>query len=85
MVLLILIFNILAWFFKPSASVTCSTCHYAVGFIDGLLVNNKTEKLIEDAVEKLCGYLPAGFKNEVSSYFFNSSNVISFEVHLKFI
>ncbi|XP_066927555.1 saposin-C-like [Clytia hemisphaerica] len=52
-----------AWFF-PTKEVSCKACQYAVGYLDGLLVSDKSEKAIEAAVEKLCTYFPDVFKNE---------------------
>lgn len=42
-------------------------CKAAVSYIDGILEKNATEAEIEEAVRKVCNFLPDSYKTEVSS------------------
>ncbi|XP_044069252.1 prosaposin isoform X2 [Siniperca chuatsi] len=42
----------------------CEVCKMAVGYIDGILEKNATEAQIEEAVRKVCSFLPDSFQTE---------------------
>ncbi|KAK7902200.1 hypothetical protein WMY93_018969 [Mugilogobius chulae] len=42
----------------------CDVCKLAVNYIDGILEQNATEAQIEEAVKKVCNFLPDAFKDE---------------------
>lgn len=42
-------------------------CKMAVRYIDGILEKNATEAQIEEAVRKVCNFLPDAFQSEVST------------------
>nr|XP_033956933.1 prosaposin isoform X1 [Pseudochaenichthys georgianus] len=42
----------------------CQVCKLAVGYIDGILEKNATEAQIEEAVKKVCSFLPDSFQTE---------------------
>ncbi|XP_023819351.1 prosaposin isoform X2 [Oryzias latipes] len=42
----------------------CEVCKMAVGYIDGILEKNATEAEIEEAVKKVCSFLPDAYKTE---------------------
>ncbi|KAM3863255.1 prosaposin [Diretmus argenteus] len=42
----------------------CAVCKTAVGYIDGILEQNATEAEIEDAVRKVCSFLPDSMQTE---------------------
>ncbi|XP_017319186.1 prosaposin [Ictalurus punctatus] len=42
----------------------CDVCKMAVRYIDGILEQNATEAQIEDAVKKVCNFLPDEFKTQ---------------------
>uniref|UniRef100_A0A8C9W194 Prosaposin n=1 Tax=Scleropages formosus TaxID=113540 RepID=A0A8C9W194_SCLFO len=42
----------------------CEVCKMAVRYIDGFLEQNATEAEIEDAVKKVCNFLPDSYKEE---------------------
>uniref|UniRef100_A0A8C7YZF8 Prosaposin n=1 Tax=Oryzias sinensis TaxID=183150 RepID=A0A8C7YZF8_9TELE len=42
----------------------CDVCKMAVGYIDGILEKNATEAEIEEAVKKVCSFLPDAYKTE---------------------
>lgn len=42
----------------------------AVNYIDGILEQNATEAQIEEAVRKVCSFLPSSYRGEVSSWIF---------------
>lgn len=43
----------------------CEVCKMAVTYIDGILEKNATEAQIEDAVRKVCSFLPDSLQGEV--------------------
>lgn len=43
----------------------CDVCKMAVRYIDGILEQNATEAQIEEAVRKVCNFLPDSVKTEV--------------------
>lgn len=43
----------------------CEVCKMAVGYIDGILEKNATETEIEEAVKKVCSFLPDAYRTEV--------------------
>lgn len=43
----------------------CDVCKMAVRYIDGILEQNATEAEIEDAVRKVCNFLPESVRTEV--------------------
>lgn len=43
----------------------CDVCKMAVRYIDGILEQNATEAEIEDAVRKVCSFLPESVRTEV--------------------
>lgn len=47
----------------------CDVCKMAVRYIDGLLEQNATEAEIEEAVKKVCNFLPDAYKQEASTIF----------------
>ena len=53
--------------FPSLGDIECSACKYVVKYLDGMLVSNKTETAIVNAVERLCGYMPNVIENEVSN------------------
>ena len=44
----------------------CDVCKMAVRYIDGILEQNATEAQIEDAVRKVCNFMPASVRTEVT-------------------
>lgn len=48
----------------------CKVCKMAVNYIDGILEKNATEAQIEEAVRKVCSFLPDSLQTEVSSCIF---------------
>lgn len=44
----------------------CEVCKMAMSYIDGILQKNATEQEIEEAVKKVCSFLPDSYKTEVS-------------------
>ncbi|XP_054885568.1 prosaposin [Poeciliopsis prolifica] len=42
----------------------CDVCKMAVSYIDGILEKNATEQEIEEAVKKVCSFLPDSYKTE---------------------
>ncbi|XP_033835794.1 prosaposin [Periophthalmus magnuspinnatus] len=42
----------------------CDVCKLAVNYIDGILEQNATEAQIEEAVKKVCNFLPDSFQDE---------------------
>ncbi|KAM6997357.1 prosaposin [Tautogolabrus adspersus] len=42
----------------------CDVCKLAVSYIDGMLEKNATEEQIEEAVRKVCSFLPDAFQTE---------------------
>ncbi|XP_072293528.1 prosaposin isoform X2 [Eucyclogobius newberryi] len=42
----------------------CDVCKLAVNYIDGILEQNATEAQIEDAVKKVCNFLPPPYQDE---------------------
>ncbi|XP_056291342.1 prosaposin-like [Pseudoliparis swirei] len=42
----------------------CDVCKMAVNYIDGILEKNATEEQIEEAVRKVCSFLPDSFQTE---------------------
>nr|XP_061794272.1 prosaposin-like isoform X2 [Nerophis lumbriciformis] len=42
----------------------CTVCKMAVTYIDGILEKNATEEQIEEAVKKVCSFLPDSFRTE---------------------
>lgn len=44
----------------------CEVCKMAVTYIDRILEKNATEAQIEDAVRRVCSFLPDSFQSEVS-------------------
>jgi len=42
----------------------CDVCKMAIRYVDGILEQNATEAQIEDAVRKVCNFLPDQFKDE---------------------
>ncbi|XP_014896234.1 prosaposin isoform X1 [Poecilia latipinna] len=42
----------------------CEVCKMAVSYIDGILEKNATEQEIEEAVKKVCNFLPDSYKTE---------------------
>lgn len=45
----------------------CDVCKMAVSYIDGILEKNATEEEIEEAVRKVCSFLPESVRSEVRS------------------
>lgn len=45
----------------------CDVCKMAVRYVDGILEQNATEAEIEEAVQKVCNFLPEEFRTEVAS------------------
>lgn len=43
----------------------CDVCKMAVRYIDGILEQNATEAEIEDAVRKVCSFMPEAVRSEV--------------------
>lgn len=43
----------------------CDVCKMAVTYIDGILEKNSTESQIEEAVRKVCSFLPDAMQTEV--------------------
>lgn len=43
----------------------CDVCKMAVRYIDGILEKNATEEQIEEAVKKVCNFLPEEYKTQV--------------------
>lgn len=52
----------------------CDVCKMAVRYVDGILEQNATEAQIEEAVKKVCNFLPDEFKTQVCSLFFFSAD-----------
>lgn len=46
----------------------CEVCKMAVNYIDGILEKNATEAQIEEAVRKVCSFLPDSYKTQVRCY-----------------
>lgn len=46
----------------------CEVCKTAVTYIDNMLEKNSTESQIEEAVRKVCSFLPDSVQTEVSSW-----------------
>lgn len=44
----------------------CDVCKMAVRYIDGILEGNATQAQIEDAVRKVCSFVPEAVRSEVS-------------------
>jgi len=57
----------------------CDVCKMAVNYIDGILEKNATEEQIEEAVRKVCSFLPDSFQTEVISCSSLSSLVCTFD------
>lgn len=47
----------------------CDVCKMAVRYVDGILEKNATEMEIEDAVKRVCNFLPDEFKTQVGLNF----------------
>lgn len=47
----------------------CDVCKMAVRYVDGILEQNATQAEIEDAVRKVCNFLPDSVKDEVGQTF----------------
>ncbi|XP_056292192.1 LOW QUALITY PROTEIN: prosaposin [Pseudoliparis swirei] len=45
-------------------TVAITICKMAVNYIDGILEKNATEEQIEEAVRKVCSFLPDSFQTE---------------------
>lgn len=45
----------------------CEVCKMAVSYIDKILEKNATEAEIEEAVRKVCSFLPDSFQTQVRS------------------
>lgn len=43
----------------------CDVCKMAVRYVDGILEQNATQAEIEDAVRKVCNFLPDAVRDEV--------------------
>lgn len=43
----------------------CDVCKMAVRYVDGILEQNATEAQIEDAVKRVCNFLPDEYKTQV--------------------
>lgn len=43
----------------------CDVCKMAVRYVDGILEQNATQAQIEEAVRKVCDFLPDAVKDEV--------------------
>lgn len=43
----------------------CDVCKMAVRYVDGILEQNATESQIEEAVKKVCNFLPDEYKTQV--------------------
>lgn len=61
-------------FFSPSVALDktsfktgsyCEVCKMAVTYVDKLLEKNATEEEIEEAVRKVCSFLPDSMKEQV--------------------
>uniref|UniRef100_A0AAR2LAC0 Prosaposin n=1 Tax=Pygocentrus nattereri TaxID=42514 RepID=A0AAR2LAC0_PYGNA len=50
---------------KFEAGGFCDVCKMAVRYVDGILEQNATEAEIEEAVKKVCNFLPDEFKTQV--------------------
>lgn len=48
----------------------CEVCKMAVNYIDGILEKNATEAEIEEAVRKVCSFLPKSYQTQVSDNIF---------------
>lgn len=48
----------------------CEVCKMAIGYVDAILEKNATEAQIEEAVRKVCSFLPDSLQAEVSSLIF---------------
>ncbi len=48
----------------------CKVCKMAISYIDGILEKNATEEQIEDAVRRVCSFLPDSYQTEVSGLIF---------------
>lgn len=46
----------------------CEVCKMAVSYIDGILEKNSTESQIEEAVRKVCSFLPDSMQTEVRTW-----------------
>lgn len=46
----------------------CEVCKMAVSYIDGILEKNSTESQIEEAVRKVCSFLPDSVQTEVRTW-----------------
>lgn len=47
----------------------CAVCKMAVRYVDGILEQNATQAEIEDAVRKVCNFLPDSVRDEVGQTF----------------
>lgn len=45
----------------------CEVCKMAISYVDQLLEKNATEEEIEEAVRKMCSFLPESMRSEVKS------------------
>lgn len=59
----------------------CEVCKMAVSYIDGILEKNATEAEIEEAVKKVCSFLPDAYKTEVNHRFSLFENVCNIILH----
>lgn len=63
----------------------CDVCKMAVRYVDGILEQNATQSEIEEAVMKVCNFLPDAVRDEVGQTFQRScasSKRISFLVSI---
>lgn len=66
----------------------CEVCKTAVAYIDRILEKNSTESQIEEAVRKVCSFLPDSMRSEVRTgvrTLCPSSDGRAFKAHLLFV
>lgn len=48
--------------------VECESCHYMIGYLDGMVKRKESLQTIEQAVSRFCGYMLLMDKEEVKVY-----------------
>ncbi|XP_060569459.1 uncharacterized protein LOC132727883 isoform X3 [Ruditapes philippinarum] len=51
-----------------SSVVTCETCKYIMSYVKTLLKDNKTEAAVQEALDKVCSYLPAQISDQCTAF-----------------
>lgn len=51
-----------------NSSIDCSTCEFVATYVEGYLVQNKTEGEIESLLDQLCAIAPLSFSTECQDF-----------------